>query len=291
LDNFHRSGFFLFGNPIAHSLSPTLHNTGFKALSLPHQYELLETADVGEEIKAAINSAEFGGASVTIPFKLDVIPLLDKLSPAAQVLGAVNTIVPKIEADGKRVFYGDNTDWSAIRRLIEQRLGGTSGNPVALVIGAGGTARAALYALQQLGVKKIYLHNRTSSKARSLVEALPGMPIEVIESLEGPEMRGALPTVIISTVPTSATTRESGKTGLVYLGESLFSAGGGVAVDVAYEPAETPLLELAKEKGWSTVSGVEVLIEQGEEQFERWTGRRPPSREIAKNVWGKYEKR
>ena len=92
--------FYLFGNPIDRSMSPTLHNTGFEILGLPYRYELLQTDAVGKEIKAAIASPDFGGAPVTIPFKLDVIPLLDKLSLAATTIAAVNTIVPRAVEPG-----------------------------------------------------------------------------------------------------------------------------------------------------------------------------------------------
>ncbi|KAJ3503558.1 hypothetical protein NLJ89_g8376 [Agrocybe chaxingu] len=139
--------FYLFGTPISQSMSPTLHNTGFNILGLPHRYELLETKDVGEEIKIAITSPDFGGASVTIPFKLDVMPLLDRLTPAAEAIGAVNTIIPRDtlgDGSGGRILVGDNTDWLGINAAISSKLGASPRIPAALVIGAGGTARAAI---------------------------------------------------------------------------------------------------------------------------------------------------
>ncbi|KAF7377655.1 Pentafunctional AROM polypeptide [Mycena sanguinolenta] len=164
--------FVLFGNPIAYSMSPTLHNKGFEVLGLPHFYELQETTEVGQEIKATITAPDFGGASVTIPFKLDVIPLLDKLSPAAEAIGAVNTIIPVRTNGTNCILYGDNTDWLGIRACIQSRVEAGSIH-AALVIGAGGTARAAIYALQALGAEKIYLFNRTRSSAQKLADAFP----------------------------------------------------------------------------------------------------------------------
>ncbi|KAG1883784.1 EPSP synthase-domain-containing protein [Suillus subluteus] len=184
---------FLFGNPIAHSMSPTLHNAGFEVLGLPHTYELLETANVGEELKATLAAPDFGGASVTIPFKLDVIPLLDKLSPAADAIGAVNTIIPIIEG-GNRILYGDNTDWLGIRESIRSRAPSIGAPAAALVIGAGGTARAAIFALQSLGAQR-YL------PARALVEAFPDAPVKLIETLDAWPAEGPAPTVIVSTTP------------------------------------------------------------------------------------------
>jgi pentafunctional AROM polypeptide len=281
--------YYLFGTPISHSMSPTLHNTGFEALGLPHRYELLETKEVGEEIKAIITAPEFGGASVTIPFKLDVIPLLDSLSPEAKTIGAVNTITPIIKPDGSRTLRGDNTDWRGIREAILSRLPTRVTQPDAgLIIGAGGTSRAAIHALQTLGTKKIYLFNRTKSSAQALVDTFPDAKIELIESLGN--WSGSPPTIVVSTVPASATVTEQDTTGSVYLPESIFEAHSGIVVDMAYKPAETPLLALAKTvgKGWQSVKGVEVLLEQGYVQFELWTGRRAPKKVIAQAVLKKY---
>ncbi|KAG1740967.1 hypothetical protein EDB19DRAFT_1707078 [Suillus lakei] len=278
--------YFLFGNPIAHSMSPTLHNAGFEVLGLPHTYELLETANVGEEIKATLAAPDFGGASVTIPFKLDVIPLLDKCSPAAEAIGAVNTIIPVIKG-GNRILCGDNTDWLGIRESIRSRAPSIRAPASALVIGAGGTARAAIFALQSLGAQRIYLFNRTASKAQALVDAFPDAPIKLIETLDAWPAEGPAPTVIVSTVPASATTTDDTSPGAVLLPLALFDAtANGVVVDMAYKPAETPLLMLAKSAApkWARVMGVEVLLEQGYVQFETWTGRRCPKHIVTKTA-------
>lgn len=281
---------YIFGTPISHSPSPTLHNTGFETLGLPHEYEIFETKEVGEEIKAAITAPEFGGASVTIPFKLDVIPLLDSLSPEAKTIGAVNTIIPVVKPDGSKSLHGDNTDWRGIREAILSKLPTRVTQPGAgLIIGAGGTSRAAIYALQSLGTKKIYLFNRTRSSAQALVDAFPDAKIDLVESLES--WSGTPPTIVVSTVPAQATSTEQDVTGSVYLPESIFEAHSGIVVDMAYKPAETPLLTLAKTvgKGWQIVRGVEVLLEQGYCQFELWTERRAPKKVMAEAVLRKYE--
>ncbi|KAJ6447913.1 EPSP synthase-domain-containing protein, partial [Mycena vitilis] len=284
--------FVLFGNPIAHSMSPTLHNTGFEALGLPHSYGLQETAEVGLEVKATITSPDFGGASVTIPFKLDVIPLLDKLSPAAEAIGAVNTIIP-VRTDGtNRILYGDNTDWLGIRRCVQSRVHAGSIH-AALVIGAGGTARAAIYALHSLGAKTIYLFNRTRSRAQTLADAFPHAHIEVLDNLNEWPNGTVPPNVIVSTVPANATTT-SDTPDAVQLSSSLFlyRDGPAVVIDMAYKPAETPLLALAKEAGdnWAPVRGLDVLLEQGYVQFELWTGRVCPKKVVAERVRAQYAK-
>lgn len=282
--------FFLLGTPITHSMSPTLHNTAFRLLGLPHQYELFETETVGEEIKAAIASPDFGGASVTIPFKLDVIPLLDTLSPEAEAIGAVNTIIPVRSQDGSHRLHGDNTDWIGITQSIRSRLPVQVHSPeISLVIGAGGTSRAAIFALQKLGVKKIYLYNRSSSKAQVLVEAFPDVNIEVISHLSSITAQTS-PSIIISTVPASATTFDLQSKDAIYLPPEIFSnPEGGVVVDMAYKPADTPLLRLAaKSAGWASVRGLDVLLEQGFVQFRLWTGRHCPRTAVSEAVWKAY---
>ena len=281
--------YYIFGTPISHSPSPTLHNTGFETLGLPHKYEKLETKEVGEEIKAAITAPDFGGASVTIPFKLDVIPLLDSLSPEAKTIGAVNTIIPVVRSDGSKTLRGDNTDWRGIREAILSKLPTTAHPDAGLVIGAGGTSRAAIYALQSLGAKKIYLFNRTRSSAQALADAFPDAKIELVENLGN--WSGMPPTIVISTVPAQVTTTEHNVTGNIYLPELIFEARSGIVVDMAYKPTETPLLTLAKAvgKGWQSVRGVDVLLEQGYCQFELWTGRKAPKKAMAKAVLGNYE--
>ncbi|TFK19609.1 Shikimate dehydrogenase [Coprinopsis marcescibilis] len=286
--------FYLFGIPIAHSMSPTLHNTGFELLGLPHHYGLLETKEVGEEIKMAIAAHDFGGASVTIPYKLDVIPLLDKLTSAAEAIGAVNTIIPqKLTKDSiGHILVGDNTDWLGIKASITQRMA-PSDIRAGLVLGAGGTARAAIYALQNLKAPIIYLVNRTKSKADDLAQAFPSAKIRVLEKLGSWADASVTPNVIISTVPASATTTSGDVPNAIRLPNDLFDYrdGPAVIVDMAYKPAETPLLKLAKSTGganWSTVPGVEVLLEQGYIQFESWTGRKCPQEQVSTRVWEKY---
>lgn len=281
--------FYLFGNPIAHSMSPTLHNSGFRELGLPHEYSLLETPTFNEQIKEAIAAADFGGASVTIPYKLDIISLLDELTPAAKAIGAVNTVIPTTSSDGKRVLVGDNTDWLGIRACIVAQLS-TGVVKNGLVIGGGGTARAALYALHALGTETIYLWNRTKSKAEELARAFPEANIQVLDRLGA--WTSTPPNVIVGTVPASATTLQEGTPGATLLTSDLYQYrdGPAVVVDMAYKPAETPLLQLAAAApNWKTVRGLEVLLEQGYVQFELWTGRRCPRRVVGEKVRTKYD--
>ncbi|KAN0131738.1 Pentafunctional AroM protein [Lactarius tabidus] len=283
--------FYIFGNPIAHSMSPTLQNTAFKLLGLPHSYERFETEDVDHEVRFTLTLSDFGGASVTIPFKQAIIAHLDQLSPEAEAIGAVNTVIPRAKG-GSQILYGHNTDWIGIRNLVRARLPPSVRTiDSALVIGAGGTARAAIYALHALGAARIYLFNRTRRSAEELVHAIPGAHVELLDSLD---VSSIAPSVIVSTVPAPATTTEEGVPNALFLPSTLFSAEAGVVVDMAYKPAETPLLKLAKtavpaNRTWRTVSGIEVLLEQGYEQFELWTGRKCPRNAVAKTVLEAYQ--
>lgn len=286
--------FYLFGKPIAESMSPTLHNCGFEALGLPHSYELLETGTIGDEIKSVLASPDFGGASVTIPLKLDILPLLDIISPEAQMIGAVNTIVARQRHDGSRELYGDNTDWVGIAQCVRDNLGDKlPRNSKALVIGGGGTSRAALYALHALGVSTIYLYNRTRSSAETLVAQFPSAyNITITEAVD--QFTKGAPSIIVSTVPASALSLER-TDGKVVVEQAILSADeGGVVIDMAYRPALTPLLALAQSvqgAEWRTVQGVGVLLEQGYRQFEAWTGMRAPQSTIRRVVHQRYQEK
>ncbi len=288
--------FYIFGKPVASSMSPTLHNTGFNLLGLPYSYGYVETDVIDTDVCLTLKHADFGGASVTIPLKRDIIAHLDVLTPEAEAIGAVNTVIPTTNGQGHRILLGDNTDWIGIRDVVRSRLPPSLQKiENSLVIGAGGTARAAIYALHALGASRIYLFNRTRRSAEELVHAIPGARVELLDTLDVTSIQGPPPSVIVSTVPASATTTtEKGVGDALFLPSSLFSADFGVVVDMAYRPAETPLLTLAKTttasvgRKWSSVMGIEVLLEQGYKQFELWTGRRCPRRVVAKAVLEAY---
>jgi pentafunctional AROM polypeptide len=285
--------FHLFGAPIAHSLSPTLHNTAFRTLGLPHTYAIHETDAVNDGLRAVLAAPDFGGANVTIPLKVDVLPLLDSVSDDARAVGAVNTIVPVTAADGSRTLHGDNTDWLAIRDLCTAKLPAgarLTAESTGLVIGAGGTCRAAVYALHALGLATIYLFNRTRASADAIVGAFPArFNIVVVDSLA--TFPGPAPTVIVGTIPGQATTVDAAEAStLIHLpAELLAAAAGGVVLDMAYKPFPTPLLTLAQQTpGWSAVPGLSALLVQGFYSFEKWTAIRAPAAVVEAAVWAKY---
>ncbi|WRT67049.1 pentafunctional AROM polypeptide [Kwoniella shivajii] len=277
--------FHLFGSPISHSVSPTLHNTGFETIGLPHQYGLYESETIDQGLLDIVKSksVSFGGASVTIPLKLDIIPHLDSVSEDVKIIGAVNTIVP--QSNGK--LHGENTDWKAIHQAAKINLTSTlKSTDSALVIGAGGTCRAAIYASYKLGLKTIYLFNRTLANAQKVKDSFPAAyNIVIIDSLD---QFAESPKIVISTVPGTSLTLSRSQEG-IYLDEKILSSDEGVAIDLAYKPHETALLQLAnKTKGWKSIPGIEILVLQGFVQFKLWTGKVAPEKKIRKAVLDKY---
>jgi shikimate 5-dehydrogenase len=150
------------------SLSPTIRNAAFAALGLYHDYDIQECASL-IDVEHLINDNEFGGASVTMPHKLSVGHYCNENPHAATKIGAINTLVARQNDNGARTIYGDNTDWTGLYFIV---VGypplESSQAPVGLDIGAGGAARAAVYALAQAGVKRIYVWNQTVDKARKI---------------------------------------------------------------------------------------------------------------------------
>ncbi|GAA6025727.1 hypothetical protein JCM10207_008891 [Rhodosporidiobolus poonsookiae] len=287
--------FYLFGSPIQHSKSPLIHNTAFGVLGLPHHYGLIEEDHVSDDIKQAIRASDFGGASVTIPLKLDIMPLLDEVSEHARIIGAVNTIIP-LEENGAVRLVGDNTDWRGLFELIEKNLSSDNERTDAstsLVLGAGGTCRAAVYALHKAGFKTIYLFNRTRPNADKIVASFPAeyniIPLTSLDTFPG-----ELPLAVISTIPAQGTaTRHApnADAGVVVPDSILAREDGGVLIDVAYKPKTTPLIDLAdRTPGWTGVPGIQMLLEQGFWQSAMWTGRRPPKEVIRKVVLTEYDR-
>jgi pentafunctional AROM polypeptide len=299
--------FYLFGSPIQHSRSPALHNTLFQSMGLPHQYELFESEDV-DATKKILSSPDFGGASVTIPHKLAVIPLLDEVSPEAQLIGAVNTIIPVSTADGGRKLVGYNFDWSGIQTSLYR--GGVKDldEPgTALVIGAGGTSRAAIYALHAMRYSTIYVVNRTADKITPIIESFPkDYNIVAVTTVEQAKEIKQRPVTAVGTIPGDSPVPESLE---VILREILKKGeeptrGDRVLTEMAYKPRHTPLMALAEEEGWKTVPGLEALtgqvsnrnpvhlmsdsadlyLSQGVKQFELFTGGIVPDYVQARNA-------
>ena len=259
-----------------------------------------------------IRSPDFGGASVTIPLKLDIMPLLDEIAEEAQIIGAVNTIVPvdppsplgKSPAPPKLI--GRNTDYLGMVHCLRRAgaFGGTrsssgidTDSDSALVIGGGGTARAAIYALHSMGYTPIYLLGRQVSKVKKMVGTFPtGYDVRVLDAdtENGAEDLGGVgkgemvvPKVAIGTIPADRPIDERVGRVLQELftrsaapkeedGASAGAAGGvRVLLEMAYKPRLTALMQMAEKAGWVTVPGWEALVGQGMWQYKYWTGIMP----------------
>lgn len=255
---YEREEYYLFGQPIQASPSPLIHNAAFQHHQLPHQYGLKETNNANEVLETLREPNCFGG-SVTIPLKQTVLPLLDSLSNSAKEIGAVNTVVKR-----KGKLYGDNTDWHGIYQLIDGHLSAQkkkASSCKALILGAGGTAHAACYALSRLGIS-FEIFNRSFEKASALAEKFHSAACKHLSNLETID-------IVISTIPPN---------GSFPLHDTLLSPTS-LVVELVYNPRETPLIQQAKRLGCPIVEGVEILLEQACAQFEIWTQRPAPEKQ------------
>jgi len=278
--------FYLFGKPIAQSRSPALHNALFQSTGLPHEYELFET-DTAQDVKDVLESGTFGGASVTIPLKLDVMSYLDRVSEDARLIGAVNTIVVDHSQKKKCLgpqLIGLNTDWRGMILVLSNAGAEYHQGQSGMVIGGGGTARAAIYALHQMGYSPIYIVGRNASKITNVIQSFPqqyalkmlSIPTDLTSDIKPPS-------VAIGTIPADMPIDETVQSIL----EKILphsNDGSKTLLEMAYKPKETALMKLAEKSGWSSVPGLEVLAGQGYYQFESWTGIRPLYRDVKNAV-------
>ena len=269
----HPKRFFLFGKPISASRSPALHNRLFQLCGLPHHYGLLETTRA-EDIQETIRSLDFGGASVTIPLKRDVMGLLDEVTEAARLIGAINTIIPGRNhgCEGSHLI-GDNTDsrgmiYCLLSAGAAPKCGGAAAS--GMVVGSGGTARAAIYALHQLGYSPIHISARDQGKSSALAASFP-----LLFNVRSCSI-GLRPSVIISTVPANTpmdvSTKDAVTAALQH--DDVSSNQGKILLEMAYTPSHTPLMVEAEKQGWKTIPGLEALAAQGWYQVRR-TPHRP----------------
>ena len=271
--------FCIFGSPVAQSRSPALHNAAFKLTGLPHNYERHDTKSVDDEVVRMMHEPSFGGGSVTIPLKQDFLEHMNEIDEDVRVIGALNTIVPMTSANGKRTLKGYNTDWQGIANSL--RAVGAVPSPTAsetqagMIIGNGGTARAAAYALAALGFKPLYLLGRNAERLQALAQALPAKwDLRVVASSEAlDDIRSNPPRAAVATVPADKPLDEKVHTLLTkILGMQRTDGGKSVLVEMAYKPRVTGTMELAQKAGWETIPGLEILTRQGVEQFMLWEG-------------------
>ena len=261
----------IIGDPVAHSLSPAIHNAAFVALGLDFAYVPLPTPPerVGEAV-AGLRALGFRGANVTMPHKAAVLPFLDEVSSDARLIDAVNTIV----VDERRLV-GHTTDGEGFSRALrEVEPGGAGGLPV-LLLGAGGAARAVALALARESVGSLTIADRTPAAAERLIERLRPA-LRHVASRVVPLDRLAPADVDSASLIVNATAL--GMTESLKLPSVVVDTlrRGHVVFDLVYGKRPTNLLDEARLRGARTVDGLSMLVWQAAASFELWTGRPAP---------------
>jgi 3-dehydroquinate dehydratase/shikimate dehydrogenase len=263
--------FGVAGNPIAHSLSPLMQNTALRrenvnAILLPLKVRKLS------DLLTLVRELPLAGVAVTMPLKQEVLPHLANSDPLTSRIGACNTL--RTGADG--MLYGFNTDVAGVVRPLEKRLK-LKGARIA-VLGAGGAARAAVFGLVAQGAE-IFIVNRTHEKAQALAKEAKA------KALKHEQFSRSRFDVLINTTPCGM----AGNAQALPIEENELNAG--LVFDMVYNPLETPLLKLAKERGIPTIGGLEMFVQQGARQFEIWTGKPAPEAEMLRVVELELRKR
>jgi len=260
-----KSKYAVIGFPVDHSLSPELHEAGFKAIGLDAVYHRINLRPEALEQEIAALTRHYHGWNVTYPLKEKIIPFLDVLSPEAEAIGAVNT-VKNVEG----CLYGYNTDGEGFVEALSARGIAFQGKRV-VILGAGGAAKAiaATLAVRQAGQGELLILNRTEEKAQILarqITALGG------QASYGPLARGGWLERVDLLIQT---------TSLGMRGERLPLSLKGInpscsVIDIIYSPAITPFLAEAKNCGCQTANGLDMLLYQGALAWKIWLNREPP---------------
>ncbi len=255
----------IFGNPVRHSISPVIHNAAFTESGIDAVYLAFEPASIGAAV-SSMKTLGIRGASVTIPFKIEVCDLCDEIDPLAADIGSVNTLANS----GGRI-KGYNTDGYGAIRSIEQR-GISLGGKTCLILGNGGSARAIAFTMAEHGAS-IIIAGRNEERIAKLAGDLSKISREVRYALLNSLDRSFMETIdiIINTTPIGMTP----DTGAVPIDTGCINKHH-IVFDIVYAPHETRLLAAAREQGCPVVFGIDMLVMQGARQFEIWTGMDAP---------------
>lgn len=255
---------FIIGHPVAHSRSPLIHGHWLAEHGLAGSYERVDVppAEVAGFI-VRLRAGEFVGGNVTVPNKEVVLPLLDEASETALAMGAANTLW----MDGGKL-RGDNTDAYGFLAHLDACVPGWAGRSgIALILGAGGAARAVIHGLVERGVSRILLVNRSPERAVELAASFPGT-VEARPWQDVAQLVGESDLIVNTT--------SLGMHGQPPLEIDLSALRPGTIVDdIVYVPLETPLLAEARRRGGIPVDGLGMLLHQAVPGFERWFGVRP----------------
>jgi shikimate dehydrogenase len=257
--------FAVIGHPIAHSLSPAMHGAALAALGIEASYEARDVApDALAEFVTAVREGRFAGANVTIPHKVAVASLCDRLEDDARAIGAVNTLL----VEGGAVV-GTNTDVAGLFASLAPHASRLAGAEV-VILGAGGAARAALAVARRLEASAITIAARDRDKARTLAEADADVRAIALGD------HGALVRAFSSTrlvIQASSATMGPGAASFVSMLPIDALPLEAVVTDLVYRPQRTALLAAVELRGLTTVDGTEMLVRQGAAALARWLDR------------------
>ena len=244
------------GWPVAHSLSPRMQNAALREVGLDdwRYLRLPLPPELFAETVRALPAAGFRGVNVTIPHKGAALALADDATPTAREIGAANTLT----FEGGRI-RADNTDAPGLIAAMPDVRGRR-----AVVLGAGGSARAAVWALLRAGAADVAVWNRTAERARELADELGARAVEAPAGFD----------VLVNCTSVGLHDPAATFKALPVDADSL--GAGSLVVDLVYRPGGTRLLEAARTRGADVVDGLEILVAQGAASFDRWTGRAAP---------------
>jgi 3-dehydroquinate dehydratase/shikimate dehydrogenase len=251
------------GNPVNRSLSPIMMNTAFRRETVNAVYLALQTEKI-EDLVGLIGQIPIHGVSVTMPHKQTILPYLEHMDPLSAKIGAVNTVS---RVEGK--LYGFNTDVAGILVPLEKRLA-VRGAKV-LVLGAGGSARAAVFALRDKGAD-VFILNRTPEIAAKLAKQSGAKVIK----------REAVSKTTFDVILNATPVGMAGNSSPQILGPDDLKTK--IVFDLVYNPIDTPLIRLARQQNLTVITGVEMFVQQGARQFEIWTGKPAPEDEMLRVV-------
>jgi shikimate dehydrogenase len=263
----------LIGYPVRHSISPIFQQAALDALGIDARYEAWETPPtLLQERFTTLHAADILGANVTVPHKEAALAYVDRIDPLARRAGAINTIYR-----AGNVLAATNTDIAGFRRALREAGGFAAAGARALVLGAGGAARAVVLALEMEGAASIAVANRTEERARRLVadlrsDAGPDLFPLPWEEAVSREMLAGIDLLVHCTTLGLAGSPQAGASPVA---AAALHAGLFVA-DVVANPRETPLLRAARAAGARTLDGLPMLVYQGAEAFALWTGQPAP---------------
>lgn len=257
----------LFGHPVAHSVSPAIHNAAFAALGIDARYEAVDVAPV--DLAAAVaelRAVPLLGANLTIPHKLAVLDLVDERTDETRLIGAANTLFWR---DGGLV--ADNTDARGLQRAIQAQI---TGPGTAVILGSGGAARAAAVAMARLDMSVAVIARRPTA-AESVAETAAAVGAEAVGlPLEYAANVLAQASVVINATPL-------GLHGEALPDEFMHLQEQQLALDLVYGPQATPFLQAAEAAGATAVDGLGMLVQQAALAFTHWTQRDAPVPEMA----------